>query len=120
MSLYLYQAAYTTESWKLQVERQQNVLERISPPIEALGGHIVGLFYAFGEYDVVGLFEMPSDEAAAAAALAFAAGGSIKEAKTTKLMTVEQGLEAMQKASEAGKSYVAPLPQTTVREPATP
>jgi uncharacterized protein with GYD domain len=119
MSLYLYQAAYTQESWKLQVERQENVIERITPPIEALGGHIVGFFYAFGEYDVVCLFEAPSDEAAAAAALAFAAGGSIKEAKTTKLMTVEQGLDAMRQASEAGKSYTAPIPQGTVRETVT-
>lgn len=116
MSLYLVQAAYTPESWKLQIEKREDVTTRLTPMVESLGGHIVAMFYAFGEYDIIGFCEMPSDEAAAAFALAIAAGGSVKSFKTTPLLSVESGLDAMQKASEAANKYAAPVPSGTVRE----
>lgn len=89
MSLFLAQAAYTGESWKMKLENQQNVQQRINPLVKELGGNLVGAFYAFGEYDIVLLMEMPSEEAAAAFALAVSAGGSVSVLKTTPLLTIE-------------------------------
>jgi hypothetical protein len=45
---------------------------------------------------------MPDNVSAAAFALAAAAGGGLKAYKTTPLLTFEQGIEAMKKASGAG------------------
>ena len=39
---------------------------------------------------------------AASLSLAFSAGGSVKAVKTTPLMTVEEGVEAMRKAGGTG------------------
>ncbi|HEY5640321.1 MAG TPA: GYD domain-containing protein, partial [Dehalococcoidia bacterium] len=61
---------------------------------------------SFGEYDVILIAEMPNNEAAAGLAMSAAAGGAIKAVKTTPLMTVQEGLEAMRKADKA--SYQRP------------
>jgi uncharacterized protein with GYD domain len=116
MSLFMFQAAYTSDSWKHQVQKQENPKDRLRPLIESLGGHIEGVFYAFGEYDIIILAEMPNEEAASAFSLAASAGGSVKALKTTTLLTVEQGLNSMRKASEAGTHYHAPVSEEMIRE----
>lgn len=42
---------------------------------------------------------------AAAAALAFSAGGALKSYKTTPLMTIEEGMEALKKGAEVVSAY---------------
>lgn len=71
-------------------------------PIESLGGKIHNLFLSFGDYDAVLLVEMPNNVAAAAIAIAIAAGGACKNIKTTPLMTVAEGIEALKKAAGSG------------------
>jgi uncharacterized protein with GYD domain len=119
MSLYMFQAAYTADSWKHQVQTRENPQDRLRPIIEELNGRIEGVFYAFGEYDIIVLAEMPNEEAATAFSLAGSAGGSLKAIKTTPLLTIEQGLNAMKQAAEAGKRYRAPVPEATIRETVT-
>lgn len=109
MPRYLYQAAYTPESWAHQVKSQQDPVDRIRPLAEACGGRLESFFYCFGDYDIALIFDAPDDEAAAAIALAAAAGGSLRAAQTTKLLTVEEGLGAMRKAEEAGRAYTPPV-----------
>jgi uncharacterized protein with GYD domain len=102
MPLYMYQATYTSDAWKTQLENPQNRLEQVRPAVEAIGGRIVGLYYAFGEYDVVAIIEAPDNVSMSALALAVAGGGAMKAGKTTVLMTPEEGLEAMRRASGTG------------------
>ena len=101
MALYMYQVAYTSESWATQIKEQQDVRERVTAAIEQFGGKLISVWYAFGEYDVVGVFEMPDNVSAATVAIAFAAGGAVKAAKTTPLMTIEEGLQALKNAGGA-------------------
>ena len=109
MPFYMFQAAYTSESWATQVGNQPNPEDRIRPLVEACGGRLESLFYSLGEYDVVLITDMPDDESAAALAVAANAGGSLRSGHTTKLLTVEQGLSAMRKANEASGSYTPPV-----------
>jgi uncharacterized protein with GYD domain len=106
MAYYLYQGAYTTEAWAAQIKSQQDVRERIKAIFEQHGGKLIGIWYAFGEYDIVGIGEFPDDVSMASVAIAFAAGGALKAAKTTVLMTVEDGLKAMKRAG--GADYQPP------------
>jgi uncharacterized protein with GYD domain len=108
MPYYLIQAAYTAESWAAQVKAQTDPRERVAGLAQALGGRLESQYYCFGEYDAVAIAELPSNDAAAAFSLAATAGGAIKAVKTTPLMTVEEGLSAMRKASEAGAGYRPP------------
>ncbi|GAA2149768.1 GYD domain-containing protein [Nocardioides koreensis] len=109
MAQYLLEVAYTPESWAKQIRDQGNVLDRIQPLLEASGGRIESMFYAFGDYDLVGIADFASPEGAAAFSLAATAGGAVKTFKTTPLLTIEQGLDAMARASEAAKGYRPPV-----------
>jgi uncharacterized protein with GYD domain len=106
MARYLFQASYTSEAWAAQVSHPQNRIEVIRPVIERLGGRLECAYLAFGEYDVIGIMEMPDNVSAAAFSLAASAGGGLKGVKTTPLLTVEEGIEALKKA--AGIGYRAP------------
>jgi uncharacterized protein with GYD domain len=102
MPKFLIQVAYTTESWASMVKSPQNRQELVAPAVEALGGTLEQLYFAFGEYDVVGLIDMPDNVDAAAFAVAVAATGSVKAFKTTPLLSVDESMEAMRKAGKTG------------------
>ena len=67
--------------------------------LEEVGGRLLCFFYAFSEYDGVAIFEAPDETTAAAALLAVVAPGHDKAIKTTALLTVEQAMEGMRRAS---------------------
>jgi uncharacterized protein with GYD domain len=106
MALYMYQAAYTPESWAAQLKNPQSRAETVGRALcEAAGGKLVGAWYCFGEHDLVIIADMPNAESIAAVALAIAAGGAIRSAKTTALMSGAEGVAAMTKAAAVAKAY---------------
>lgn len=102
MAYFLLQGAYTSEAWKALTADPQNRVDAIRPIIEKLGGTVENAWFAFGEYDVAMIMQMPDNVSAAAFALAVASGGAFKSHKTTPLMTIDEGIEAMKKAAESG------------------
>jgi uncharacterized protein with GYD domain len=102
MPYYLVQTAYTPEACAAMVKSPQDRLEAVRPVVERLGGKLLSMYMAFGEYDVVGIAEMPDNVSAAAFSMAVAAGGSVRAIKTTPLMTIQEGIEAFRKAGQAG------------------
>jgi uncharacterized protein with GYD domain len=106
MPLYMYQAAYTPESWAAQLKAPQNRVETVGHSLcEAAGGKCLGAWYCFGEFDVMIIADMPNAESMAAVALAVGAGGAVKSAVTTVLMSGAEGVAAMQKAATVARSY---------------
>lgn len=103
MPHYLIQVAYSTSGVAGMVKEPQNRIEKVTPAIEALGGRVECGYFAFGEYDVVVICEMPDNASAAAFSLAVGAGGTVASYRTTVLLTPEEAVEAMRKA--AGSSY---------------
>jgi uncharacterized protein with GYD domain len=102
MALYMFQASYTSDNWAGQIQHPQNRAEQVRSMIEANGGKLLGFYYAFGEYDVVVIIEAPDNVSYSALALAVAGSGAMKAGKTTPLMSVEEGLEAMRRAGGTG------------------
>ena len=98
MAHYLFQAAYTSDGWAAMVKNPQDRIEAIRPVLESLGGTLVVGYLAFGEYDTIGIVELPDNEAAAAFAMAASAGGALKALKTTPLLSTQEGLGAAAKA----------------------
>lgn len=106
MPLYMYQAAYTPESWAAQVKQPENRAETVGRQVcEAVGGKLVGGWLSFGDYDLVIIADVPNNESMAAIALAVATGGGVKASKTTVLMTGTEGVEALKKAADVAKTY---------------
>ena len=107
MPLYLTQVAYSQEAWQALINNPQDRITAIRPAIEKLGGSVVSGYFAFGDYDIVAITEMPDNVSAAAIAIAFAAGGSCRTVKTTPLMTTAEGVEALKKAAASGYHPIA-------------
>ena len=106
MPIYMYQASYTPESWAAQMKNPSNRIATVGKKVcEAAGGKMIGGWYAFGEHDLVLIADLPDDGAMAAVAIAVGAGGAIKSARTTVLMTGEDGAKAIGKAAEIAGSY---------------
>lgn len=103
MALYMYQIAYTSESVAAQIKEPQDRIEAVRPAIEAMGAKILIGGYSFGEYDGLIVYEAPDDTTAASLALAVAAGGAVKAARTTKLLSGQEWIEALRKAQ--GSQY---------------
>jgi uncharacterized protein with GYD domain len=102
MPHFLHQIAYSREGWEAIVNNPHDRVEAVRPAIEKLGGKIQTAWFAFGDYDVVLITEMPTNVNAAAIAIAFAAGGACKAVQTTPLLSVSEAVEAMKKAKESG------------------
>jgi uncharacterized protein with GYD domain len=103
MPHYLVQVGYNSGGLAGLVQEPQNRIEKVTPAIEALGGRVESGYFAFGDYDVVVVCEMPDNVSAAAFALAVGAGGTVASYRTTVLLTPDEAVEAMAKAG--GSSY---------------
>ena len=106
MALYMYQAAYTGEFLGGAAQGSANRAELGGPrPVRGSRRKAGRRGTRFGEYDLVLVADMPNAESMAAIALAVGAGGAVRSAKTTALMSGTEGVAAMTKAASVGKAY---------------
>jgi len=106
MPQYLYQVAYTSESLAAQIKNPQDRLEIVGRQIaDAVGAKILGGGFSYGEYDVSVIVEAADEVTMAAVAIAIAAGGSVKAAKTTPLLSGAQWVAALKKAPAVSAQY---------------
>lgn len=108
MPHYLVQVGYTAESWAFQMKNPRDVRERVTPTAEAVGGRLESVYYAFGDYDLIAIVEFPNDAAVAAWAIGVSAGGAVRSFRTTPLVSVEDGMQALRDASQVASAYRPP------------
>jgi uncharacterized protein with GYD domain len=106
MPRYLQQISYTREAWQALIKNPQNRIDAVRPAVEKLGGKIETAYFAFGDYDVIVIAELPDNVSAAALAVAFAGGGACRNVKTTPLLSAAEAVEAMKKAGQSGYKAV--------------
>jgi len=106
MAHYLIQATYTAEARKALTAHPEDRVRGVAALMERLGGKLETFYFAMGKYDVVAIAELPDDVAAAAAALTVTGAGHLGSYRTTKLMTNDEMMSAMQHAHDL--SYAAP------------
>ena len=106
MPLYLSRFRYTPETWARLIANPEDRRKAARSYIESVGGTLQGFWYAFGTYDGYNLWEAPDNVSMAAVALSIGAGGALSSFETTVLLSVEDTLDALQKAK--GVSYRAP------------
>src|ERR687896_2305205 len=99
MPLYLTRFSYTPETWARLVKNPEDRRAAAQQYIESVGGKLHGFWYAFGDHDAYNLWEAPDNVSMAATAIAISAGGALSSLQTTVLLSVEETLEALQKAS---------------------
>lgn len=106
MALYMTQFSYTADAWKALVKKPEDRSVVFAAQAEKLGGRMHALYYCMGEYDGLVIYEAPDEATAAAIVFTITSPGHLKETRTTPLMTVEETMEAMHKAS--AEAYPAP------------
>jgi uncharacterized protein with GYD domain len=97
MALYMYQASYTAKSMAAQLKEPLDPVEAFRPTLEELGATMVVAGFPFGEYDLVVVYDAPDDMTAASVAMAVAAEGEVKSARTTRLLSGQEWLESLRK-----------------------
>ena len=102
MPRYLVQASYSTTGIQALVRNPQNREEAVRPIIEAAGGRLESFDYAFGEYDIVVIADMPDNTSMAAISMAVSSAGGVSSFKTTPLISMDEAVEAMRLAGRAG------------------
>jgi len=100
MPKYMIQASYVGEGLKgLLKEGGTKRRDTVAQVIEGMGGKLESFYYAFGDYDVVGVADMPDNLSSVAFSLMINASGMIN-AKTTVLLTPEDIDQATKKVVE--------------------
>jgi len=101
MSLYMSQFSYTSEAWAALTQNPEDRSQVLGELMEGMGGRLISLYYSFGEYDGVILYEAPDESTAAAIVLAAISPGHVSTIRTTMLLTPEETTEALRKAGAA-------------------
>jgi uncharacterized protein with GYD domain len=102
MPMYLTRFSYTPETWARLVKHPEDRREAARQYIESVGGKLHGFWYAFGDHDGYNLWEAPDHVSMAAVAIAIGGGGALSSIHTTVLLTVEETIAALGKASSVG------------------
>ena len=97
MPFYLMRFSYTPEAWARLIKKPEDRREVARAVVEKLGGKLHGFWYGFGEHDGFVLIEAPNNVSAAAFTVGISAGGSLRSAETTVLLTVEEAIEMLEK-----------------------
>ena len=97
MALYMYQASYTAKSMAAQLRDPRDPVDAIKSALEDVGATIVVAGFPFGEYDMLVVYEAPDDMTAASVAMAVAAEGEVKSAKTTRVLSGQEWVESLRK-----------------------
>ena len=97
MAKYLVQAKYTDKGLAgLLKEGGSKRREAVKKAVESLGGKLESFYYAFGDYDVIGIADLPDNVSATSFALLISAAGGAT-VKTTVLITPEEVDQATKK-----------------------
>lgn len=97
MPKYMVLANYTDEGLKgMLKDGGSKRRDAVAQAIESLGGKLEAFYFAFGDYDVVGIGDMPDNVSAAAFSLLITAAGGAK-CKTVVLITPDEADQAAKK-----------------------
>jgi len=106
MPMYLTRFGYTSDTWARLIKSPENRRPVFAKSVESIGGKLHGLWYAFGDHDGYALWEAPDHVSLSATVLAMGAGGAFSSIQTTVLLTPEETVAALEKASSV--AYRAP------------
>jgi uncharacterized protein with GYD domain len=106
MPHFMFQVSYSGEALNALSKNPENRTDVVRRIVESVGGRLECLYYCFGEYDAVAIYEAPDNSAAAAMAIAVGGSGAIATSKTTPLLTGDEARDAM--ARSGGVNYSPP------------
>jgi uncharacterized protein with GYD domain len=108
MPKYLIQASYVGEGVAGLLKEGGSERRKASEQVvEALGGRVEAMYYAFGETDLFSIVDLPDNVSAATCSLLVNASGRVK-VSYTPLMTPEEIDQAAERGRQISAAYRAP------------
>lgn len=104
MPKYLVTASYTAEGTKgVLKDGGTKRRQAAEAALKSVGGRVESFYFAFGEFDLYSVVEVPDHPAMAAAAMAIGASGAVR-LRTVVLLTPEE----IDQAAKKGTTYQPP------------
>lgn len=100
MAWYMIQGSYTPEAWAAQIKNPTDRIAAVGQMMAPLGVTFEHYWYSFGDQDFVIIAQGPGHLEASAAVLAAYSGGALTSIKTTPLLSADEAIAALRKASD--------------------
>ncbi|HIB12871.1 MAG TPA: GYD domain-containing protein [Dehalococcoidia bacterium] len=101
MAKFLVQLKYSDSALAELVKHPEDRGAVISEWAARLGGNHEAAYWSFGNYDRVLIIEFPDNETMEAISLAIRSTGAVSEFVVTNLLTAEEGMSALRRATGA-------------------
>ena len=98
MPLYMTQVSYTPEAMAKMISSTDSRSSKVAKHIEQVGGKMVCFYFTFGDYDAVGIFDIPDGVSALSVLSAAWSADFLTKIKTTEIFSAEEAHEAFKKA----------------------
>ncbi len=108
MAHYLLRWQFKDATAKAMVDKPQDRTGPATSLIEGFGGKLLCYYFAFGDYDGVGICEFPDPVSVAACSMRAASTGAFARFETVALLTATEAEAAMRKAKESNVNYRPP------------
>jgi uncharacterized protein with GYD domain len=108
MPKYAVLGGYTADAWAKMIDNPGDRVSAVQKVAQSVGGKLEQFFWSFGDDDYLAIFEAPDDIAAGALAVAVGSSGSLRNVRTIKLFTQEEGRKLIDKAKAAKAVYSPP------------
>jgi uncharacterized protein with GYD domain len=108
MTMFLARCKISKEAMRALVEKPEDRLVTTTRFLKGIGGRLHNYYFAFGQYDIILLFDLPDHISASVLSMVLTSSGSCTEVETTVLLSMADAVDAMHKASEAMGVYSPP------------
>ena len=108
MGKYALIGGYTSEAWAKMIENPGDRVTAVRKVSEAVGAKLEQFFWSFGDDDYLAIVDAPDDITAGSLAIAVGSSGSLRNLRTIKLITPEEGQKVLEKAKKAKAAYSPP------------
>ena len=87
---------YTADAWAKMIDNPGDRTAAVSKALEALGGKLESFYWSFGDDDFLGIIDVPDDAAAGAFSVAVGSSGTLRNLRTIKLMSIQEGRKILE------------------------
>lgn len=106
MPHYMVQFAYSNPTWQALLQKPEDRTAALESLAKQFGGRLVALYYHFGDFDGMAIFDAPDDTSVNATVMAVQASGSVRSTRTTRLFSAKDLVDALGRAGKV--SYHPP------------
>ena len=100
--------SYSSEAWARMISTPGDRTAALRQVLDSVGGSLDAMYWMFGDYDGMVIFDVPDSAGAAAVSIAAGSSGAFKHLETHELFTQEQLGETLARAKAATQAYRPP------------